>query len=121
MRQSRKAFAYPAMLLLSLACFRSLSAQTAAGSGATITGTVVDATNAAIPNATVVLQNTVAGFTRTVQSDATGHYSFANVPFNPYHLFVSSPGFNTADQRLTLRTSVPAVLTNTLAVASAGV
>ncbi len=67
-----------------------------------------------------MLQNSVAGFSRTVQSDATGHYTFSNVPFNPYHLYVSSPGFTTQDQRLTLRTSVPTVLTNTLAVASAG-
>ncbi len=120
MRPTRKALAYLAMLLLSFTLLQALAAQVAAGSGATITGTVVDATNAAIPNATVVLQNTVAGFSRTVQSDAAGHYTFANIPFNPYHLFVSSPSFTTQDQRLTLRTSVPTVLTNTLPVASAG-
>ena len=120
MRPLRKALAYLATLSLSLLFVSALAAQVSAGSGATVTGTVVDATNAAIPNATVVLQNSVAGFTRTLQSDAAGHYTFTNVPFNPYQLYVSSPGFTTQDQRLTLRTSVPMVLTNTLAVAAAG-
>ena len=121
MRPLRKALAYlsllaPVVLLTPFTAF----AQTSAGSGATITGVVVDSTNAAIPNATVVLQNPVAGFSRTEQSDATGHYTFTNVPFNPYTLYISSPGFATKDQRLTLRSSVPAVLSTTLPVASAG-
>ncbi len=92
MRQTRKVLAYLAMILLSLNLIQHGLGQTAAGSGATITGTVVDATNAAIPNATVVLQNNVAGFSRTVQSDATGHYTFANVPSTRIDCLFRAPG-----------------------------
>ncbi len=124
MRPMRKALAYLAVAALPVSVatisFQAAQSQTTAGSGATITGTVVDSTNAAIPNATVVLQNPVAGFTRTVQSDALGQYTFSNVPFNPYRIYISSPGFSTQDQRVTLRSSVPTVLTTTLPVASAG-
>lgn len=117
MRQSRTALAY-----LAIASFSSplLAQVPPAGSGATVSGTVLDTTGAALPNATVVLQNPVAGFSRTTQSDATGHYLFPNVPFNPYHLYLSSPGFSTQDLRINLRSSVPTVLSTALAVASAG-
>jgi hypothetical protein len=91
-----------------------------AGSSGTITGAVVDSSSAAIPGATVVLQNSVSGFSRTLKSDASGLYQITNIPFNPYRVFISSPGFGTADLRVIIRSTVPTVLNATLQVAANG-
>jgi hypothetical protein len=91
-----------------------------AGSGGTIFGAVTDPSQAGIPNATVVLQNPVSGFSRTIQTDATGTFQFSNIPFNPYHLYTSSPGFGTSDVRIVIRSSVPIVQNISLDVVSQG-
>ncbi len=90
------------------------------GSSGTITGTVVDPTAAAVAGANVVLQNTVSGVSRSTQADATGQYRFTNIPFNPYHVIVTSPGFSTSDQRVEVRSGVVVTLKTVLAVAAAG-
>ena len=117
MRSSRVSFAILFFLLLLGAI--SLQAQSAAGSG-TVTGTVTDPTAAAVAGATVVLQNSVSGFTRTVKADALGQFQFNNIPFNPYRVLITSPGFITTDQRVEVRSSVAVVVRSVLAVASAG-
>lgn len=97
----------------------SLFAQSAENSG-TITGAVVDSSSAAIPGATVFLQSAVSGFSRTLKTDATGFYQITNIPFNPYRVSISSPGFGTADLRVVIRATVPTVLNATLNVAANG-
>jgi hypothetical protein len=92
-----------------------LWAQTA-GSGGTIYGTVTDSTGAIVPGATVTVENPVSGYTRTTTSDATGHYQFTNLPFNPYHLSVSVKEFAPYHQDVDVRSSVPLTLKNTLAI-----
>ncbi|HMF74242.1 MAG TPA: carboxypeptidase regulatory-like domain-containing protein [Bryobacteraceae bacterium] len=77
-------------LLFAVAFGASLSAQTATGS---ITGTVVDPTQAAVGTATVTLTNSGTSEVRTAQTNGSGYYSFQLLPPATYKLDVSSPGF----------------------------
>jgi hypothetical protein len=102
------------LLLLSVA---TLGAQT--GNAGTIHGTVTDPSGAVIPNATVHLVNTVSGLDRTATSDGTGNFEFPNIPFNPYEISASAPGFSAKAQRVEIRSAVGATVKFILPVAAA--
>jgi hypothetical protein len=87
-----------------------------AGSAGTVYGTVTDATGAIVPGAAVTISNPVSGYNRATTSDASGHYQFTNLPFNPYHLAVSMPGFASYSQDVDVRSTVPVTLKNVLGV-----
>jgi hypothetical protein len=72
-----------------------------------ITGTVADPTGAVVPNASVEIRNLVSGYARSTSTDALGRFGFTNVPFNPYHLSVSGPGFASYAQDVEVRSAVP--------------
>ncbi|HWZ51019.1 MAG TPA: TonB-dependent receptor [Granulicella sp.] len=93
----------------------ALRAQSGSNHG-TVLGTVTDPSGAVVARAKVSIINPVSGFTRTALTDEAGHYEFDNVPFDPYHLTVSVPGFNAYATDLDIRSSVPAKTTNTLTV-----
>jgi hypothetical protein len=71
---------------------------------------------AVVPNAKVEIRNPVSGFDRTTTADSTGKFSFTNVPFNPYHLTVTAPGFSSSVQDVEPRSSVPVNVAVTLKV-----
>ena len=77
------------------------------GNSANITGTVSDPSGGVVASATVTIHNPVSGYERTTTTDASGNFSFANVPFNPYHLSVSAAGFGAYAQDIDVRSSVP--------------
>jgi len=85
-----------------------------AGNATSLLGTVTDATGAIILGATVKIHNQVSGLERTTQTDASGQFSFQNVPFNPYHLTVTAKGFSSYTQEVELRSVLPTTLTITL-------
>ena len=93
----------------------SAVAQSSVSSG-TIQGTVTDATKAVVPNAKVEVTNPVSGLSRTVKTDGAGHFVVPNVPFNPYHLVISGPGFATYSQDVDVRSIVPVNLNISLNV-----
>ena len=95
--------------------FHGAIAQTTGSSGS-VTGIVTDATGAAVPGANVSIVNAVSGLSRKTVSDATGHYQFANIPLNPYHLSVSLDGFAPLSQDVIVRSLVPVVANLTLQV-----
>jgi len=97
---TRRAFPLILMLLGVL----SLPAQS--GNAGVVRGTVTDPSGAVVPNATVHLANPVSEFERTTATDATGQFSFPNVPFNPYTLSVSAKGFATRSQSVEIRSAV---------------
>ncbi len=99
---------------ISVAAFAA-GAQT--GNSATVAGTVVDASGAVVTDATVTIHNPVSGYERTAATDSTGSFSFPNVPFNPYHLSVTAPGFNSFAQDVDVRSSVPLAVSVTLVIA----
>ncbi len=84
----------------------TVSASAQSGSAGTVHGTVTDPSGAVIPGATVHLVNDVSGFNRTATSDATGQFSFSNVPFNPYRIDVAANGFSKMTQSVLIRSSV---------------
>ena len=90
-----------------------------AQNSASISGTVTDPTGAVVPKATVEIHNPVSGYDRTVTTDTSGNFSFANIPFNPYHLTVTLPGFNSYVQDVDVKSSVPINLKIGLTLAGA--
>src|SRR6516165_3442076 len=62
---------------------------------ATVSGTVTDATGAAIANSTVRLENVTRGVARSATSEANGGFSFGFVEVGTYRLTVSQTGFST--------------------------
>jgi len=82
--------------LCTLAC--SLHAQSEAG-GATLNGTVTDATGASVAGAKVIATSPATGFTRTVQTSEAGLYTFPRIPVGTYEVAVEAPGFKRAVQQ----------------------
>src|SRR5579872_1568142 len=58
--------------------------------------TVSDATNAVVPNATVLVRSIDTGTTRTVNTDATGSARVNQLAVGRYEIKISHDGFNTA-------------------------
>ncbi|MGA2986150.1 MAG: TonB-dependent receptor [Terriglobia bacterium] len=108
------------ILILSLS-LTSLPAWVAAGSSTggagTVAGTVKDQSGAVIPGATVTLHNPVTGLDRAASTDASGSFTFTNIPFNPYHLTVTDAGFTPHVQDVDLTSSVPVSLSIVLELA----
>ncbi len=76
-----------------------------------ITGSIQDAQQAAIPNASITVTNNEQKVTQSVQSESTGRFVFPTLPAGTYDLSVQAAGFKklerrgitlNADQRLTL-------------------
>lgn len=78
----------------------------AGGNSGSINGTVIDPTGAVVPNATVEIHNPVSHFDRSTTTDASGNFSFSNIPFNPYHMTVKADGFNATAQDVEVRSAV---------------
>jgi hypothetical protein len=93
-----------AAVMLSLAA--TAVAQSAGNSGS-IDGTVTDPTGAVVSKARVEIRNPVSGFDRSAMTDSSGKFQFTNIPFNPYHLTVTAPGFAAYVQDVEPRSSVP--------------
>jgi hypothetical protein len=89
------------------------------GNSGSIGGTVADPTGAVVPGATVTLQNPVSQYESSVKTDSAGHFQFSNVPFNPYHMTVQMPGFNSFAQDVDVRSGVPLTVTVKLVLGTA--
>ena len=87
-----------------------------AGNGGTLFGVVTDSTGAVVPGATVTISDPVSHYTKQTTSDAAGHFQFSNVPFNPYHMAITSPGFADYAHDVEVRATVPVAANATLAV-----
>ena len=82
----------------------------------TVEGSVVDPTGAVVPGAMVQIRNPISRYQQTTTTDSTGAFRFTNLPFNPYHLEVTQPGFGVAAQDVSVRTAVPLTVKISLAV-----
>jgi len=89
----------------------------AQSNSASVNGTVQDSSGAVIPNATVEIHNPVSQFDRSTITDGAGRFSFANVPFNPYHLTVTGAGFTPYAQDVEVRSAVASDIKINLQVA----
>src|ERR1700723_3532213 len=86
----------PAVLFSSL-FFLLLAATTAFGQYTTarLSGTVQDNTGAAVPGASVTVEQTGTGYKQEVKAGAAGEYLFPSLPVGEYKLTVEMTGFNT--------------------------
>lgn len=109
-RRSRLARAGAGLTLATLAGAPFSYAQVQAGLGA-FSGSVQDATKAAIPNAKVSLDNPSLGLHREVTANSAGEYAFPGLTVvGGYTISVSAPGFTKAVLK-NLSTSVGTVTT----------
>ncbi len=110
----KKSLQAPFVVLFCLVLALQAHAQS---NSASISGTVQDSTGAVVPNATVEIHNPVSQFDRSATTDSSGRFIFANVPFNPYHLSVSSKAFAPYSQDVEVRSAVPLDVTINLKIA----
>ena len=87
-----------ATLAVFLLCAYSPAAYAQAAGTASLQGSVVDATGAVIPGATVTLTNDATRVQRTATSDASGLYTFPNISVGTYSLAVTMQGFQSYTQ-----------------------
>src|SRR5258708_32569824 len=73
------------------------------GNSGSIEGVVKDPTGGVIAGATVEISYPVSGFHRETTTGSDGDFRFTNVPFNPYHLAVTAPGFAAYSQDVEVR------------------
>src|SRR6266849_5304300 len=66
--------------------------------GATLSGTVTDASGAVIPNAQITATNTATGVSKDAIADAAGFYLIPNLLPGSYEVRVSAKGFSTVRQ-----------------------
>lgn len=82
-----------------------------------IQGTITDAGGAVVAGATVTVTSDDTGYTRTVTSEGSGIYAFAELSPGHYHLKVTKDGFKTAEQKgIELHVGSPLVVNVSLAV-----
>src|SRR5262249_59334704 len=67
-------------------------------SGATLSGTVSDASGAVIPGAMISIKNRDTGIVRNVMTDEAGFYSAPNLQAGNYDVTASQAGFSTVMQ-----------------------
>ncbi len=113
---AKRASSHLLILFLGITAFPALLAGQNIGNAGMVKGTVKDPSGAVIVGATVTIHNPVTGFERTATTDASGSFTFINVPFNPYHLVVTDAGFTSHVQDVGINSSVPVSLNVTLQV-----
>ncbi len=91
------------MSYLRILTLASLVIVTVAGANAqvlygTLTGNVMDQSQAAIPGATVAVHSTATGFSRETATDSAGRYIVENLPPGAYEVKVTAKGFVTFTQ-----------------------
>ena len=83
------------VVFLCLACVPA-SAQLVSGN---LTGSILDATGASVPNATVIAHNDQTGVETTATSTSAGEYHFYNLPVGTYSISATAKGFSKAELR----------------------
>src|SRR5215467_15388092 len=92
------------------------SAKAQLGNSGSIEGTVKDQSGGVVAGVTIEISYPVSGFQRQTITDADGNFKFTNVPFNPYHLTVTAPGFTPLTQDVEVRSAVPVTVQLSLKV-----
>ena len=80
---------FAAALLFSVSSF----AQSTSGD---VTGTILDASGAAVPNATVTAENAGTGIKASAVTNAAGQYRFTNLPVGSYTITATAAGFTSS-------------------------
>jgi hypothetical protein len=90
--------------------------------GATLSGTVRDASGAAVPNAQVSIKNTATGVSRGLSADSVGFYTAPNLLPGNYDVTFSAAGFTTeVNTGITLTVGTQQVLNASLRVGQSSI
>ncbi len=89
-------------LLLAGVCLGGAFAAGAQVNTAALSGIVTDQTGAALPHAHVAIASQDTGYSRTIETDTAGAYSFQDLPIGEYGVSVTDQGFNEVKQPVTL-------------------
>ena len=93
-----KRYGYIFFTLLCFALVQSQHAFAQVDEGA-ITGTILDSSGAAVPNASVTLLNNEQGITLETKSNSAGAYTFSPVRIGTYQVTATATGFTTTTQK----------------------
>jgi hypothetical protein len=96
LRVSMQARTVFAGLLLFVLLFTGFTGAALAQSTSSLSGTVTDATGAAIPNAKVVATNQATGVESVTQTDTAGAYLYPSLSIGIYRIQVTASSFQTA-------------------------
>lgn len=102
---SSRIFAIALSLTISLVFF--VIPVNAANSAGTVRGLVIGPDGQPMPGVPLILRNDISGFRAQSVTDASGRYTFFNVPFNPYELHVEVQGFATQHLAIDVRNTSP--------------
>jgi uncharacterized protein YfaS (alpha-2-macroglobulin family) len=89
------------------------------GNRAEITGTIVDASGAVIPGATITARNLADQSARTTHADNQGRFTLAALPAAPYRIEIASPGFERLSNQFALQARDRAIVSATLQIGAA--
>ena len=87
-----------------------LSALSLFAQSSSLSGTVTDASGAAVPDAVITLTNSETSAVRRSVSAANGDYSFLQMPPGTYKLEAQKPGFKSVTNEVRLQISTPSTL-----------
>lgn len=95
----------PWLSILLAATLMAVTAHPSAAQGrfATLSGTVVDPTGAAIAQALVTVRRDASGFARTIATDGQGDFQVADLLPGEYAVAATSAGFTVASERISLQ------------------
>ena len=109
MAARRSILQFLAILLVALAWMTSADPVHAQATRATLLGTITDQSGAALPGITVTATETRTNVSHTTTTNATGNYTFPNIPDGVYNVKGELQGFKTVVRegvRLAVNTSV---------------
>src|SRR6202165_1355761 len=89
------------------------------GNAGSIEGVVKDASSGVVVGAKVEISYAVTGYQRETTTGSDGSFRFTNVPFNTYHLVVTTPGFASYTQDVDVRSRVPTSIQISLKIGAA--
>ena len=115
-RRTRIVLTFAAIVLIALG-LHTAQAQVVGG---TLSGTITDATGAAVANATVLVHNDETGNERRLQTGPDGRYAAPSIPVGSYTITVDAEGF-TQQRRIGIALSVGQSQSVNLALALTGV
>ena len=114
----RVPIAVVSLLLSSLLLVANVFAQETTGG---LQGTIKDPSGAVVPKTSVVLTGTSLGGEKTLETDSSGYYRFANLPPGTYTVTVKASGFSELKREgIVIEIGHLPTLDLTLAVGAAG-